>query len=580
MTRLKQVLGEHRLAIALALLTSIIVAFPQIYFRIEHRNDGIYQGIELLPDSPWSARAREVQDGHLNFGNVYQKDGKDNPYIYPPLGPIVVGYMGEMFNLDINNTILLSRLVLPFLVFILIYGFVFLFSRDKLVALSSGTVLLLADSILSFSGLSAILHGASPDHFLRLARPVNPAMIYFFLFGFLASFWLFYREKKWVYGIISGIILGLNFYTYFYTWTYLYAFGAILIIFLFVRKEWREMFRIGVVYLISLVLAIPYSLNVYRASLFSTFEELGQRNGVILTHQPLFVGLVIIAALAIFLLLFSKVDRGKYIFGLAILLTPLVTMNQQIITGKIVEPDHYHWFFHKPLAFIFVLITIFYLLGRYKFDYYKKALTVFILISSIVTGTLVQTYAYYYDSNDGGRIAVERQKYGPVMNWLNKNASKEAVVFGNRETSNLTVIYTPLNVFYEKGVCCNSLSATKSRLLDIQFSFYRLRQVNADSVSEVFSQERASLSSNIYGIYYRKLNGSYESIPEDKFEEIVALYKETLSTPTAKWLEQIFTKYEVEYLVWDKKSDPLWQLDKYKFLKRVAEFGDLVVYQR
>lgn len=590
MSRFKQAIIEHRTAVCLAILVSVITAFPQVYFRIEHRNDGIYQGIELLPDSPWSARAREVQDGHPNFGNIYQKDGKDNPYIFPPLGSMVVGYMGQIFSLDINNTFLLSRLVLSFVVFFLIYSFVFLLSRDKLVALSSTAVLLLADSLLGFHSLSPILHGVSPDHFLRLARPVNPAMIYFFLFSFLASFWLFYRDppapdaggragKKWVYGIVSGIILGLNFYAYFYTWTYLYAFGALLVLFLFVRSEWREAFRIGTVFLLGLVLAIPYFVNLYRASLFPTFEELGHRSGIILTHQPLFIGFAVIAALAVFLLFFPRDDKGKYFFGLAILLTPLVTMNQQILTGKIIEPDHYHWFFHKPLGVIFVFMTIFYLLDRRSSNLYKKALATLIITLSIATGVFVQTYSYYYDGHDGGNIAIERQRYGPVMEWLNKNAPKEAVVFGNGETSNLTVIYTPLNVFFEKSICCTSLSATKSRLLDILFSFYRLREVDAESAPAIFSQERASISSRIYGIYYRKLNGTYESMPDDKFEEIVALYKETLSTPTSIWLYELWKKYEVEYLVWDKAEDPLWRLDQYKFLDKMAEFGDLAIYQ-
>ena len=68
--RLVQLSREHRLAICLAILTSIIVAFPQVYFRIDHKD--LYQegvtAIELLPDSPRSAHVREVQDGHQVSG--------------------------------------------------------------------------------------------------------------------------------------------------------------------------------------------------------------------------------------------------------------------------------------------------------------------------------------------------------------------------------------------------------------------------------------------------------------------------------------------------------------------------------
>jgi len=60
----------------------------------------------------------------------------------------------------------------------------------------------------------------------------------------------------------------------------------------------------------------------------------------------------------------------------------------------------------------------------------------------------------------------------------------------------------------------------------------------------------------------------------------VAQYNATLGVPTSLWLKQILTKYEVEYLVWDKKSDPLWNLDQYKFLEKTAGFGNLVIYHK
>jgi len=582
MTNLKRILQEHKFAIALAVLTSIITALPQVYFRIDQKQiyqEGV-QVIEMLPDSPWSPRVREVQDGHPNFGNIYQKDGKDNPYLFQPLGSMVVGYMGKIFSLDINNTILLSRLVLPFVVFLLIYSFVFLLSRNKFAALSSVAVLLLAESVLNSFGIFHLIQGNSPEYFLRLARPVNPAMIYVFFFGFLVSFWLFYKkqDKQCLWGIASSLLLGLNFYNYFYSWTYLYAFGGLLVLILLIQKKWKDAIKIAGVFLGALVLAIPYIINLYSASLFPSYAEVGQRLGIIFTHKPLFVGFTVVIALIIFLLGFPKEDKERYFFGLALLLAPFITMNQQIITGRIMQADHYHWFFHKPLAVIFVLVVIFYLLTRWKLDFYKKALSILIIVASISISIFVQIDSYYNDPHDGGSRAIERQKYGPVMDWLNENAEKGAVVFGNNETSHLTVIYTPLNVFYHRAASFTSLSVTHSRLLETMFSFYRLRGVGDEATSDIFFKERGNVSAQIYGIYYRKLFGSYEAISDEKIEEIVVLYKETLSTPKEEWLREIWKKYEIEYIVWDKKADPLWQLEQYPFLEEVAVFGDISIY--
>ena len=72
---------------------------------------------------------------------------------------------------------------------------------------------------------------------------------------------------------------------------------------------------------------------------------------------------------------------------------------------------------------------------------------------------------------------------------------------------------------------------------------------------------------------------SYEAIPDDKIEETLALYRTSLTTPAPVWLKQKMTQYEVSYVVWDKKADPDWQLQKYPFLKEAAMFGDIAIYR-
>lgn len=574
----REVFSAHWLAILLALTVSVIVASPQLFFRFEHRADGLYQGIELLPDSPWSARVREVQDGHPNFGSIYYKDGKDNPYLFQPLGSMIVAYTGQALSLDINDTILLFRLLWPFVVFILIYAFVYALSGRKLVALSAAALLLLAESALSLFGVREILGGMSPEDFLRIGRPVNPAMIYVFFFGFLIAFWKFYKNYDWRWGAVSAVLLGLNFYNYFYTWTYLFAFGGVLGLLLLVQKKWKEGFSIAAVFIAALVLAIPYGINLYNVTGHPAYLEAGLRNGIIFTHEPLFVGFTVLLALAAFLFFYPREDKRNFLFGLALLLTPFVTLNQQILTGRVLQEAHYHWFFHKPIAVIFLLIIVFLLLERFTRPSYQKVLAGLVIAGSFAIGAFVQADSYLYPHREGGSIAIERQKYGPVMDWLNENAEKEEVVFANDEASHMTVIYTPQNVFYHRaGVY--SLASTDERLRTIIFSFYRLRGVGTAEAREVFFSERKFISSNLYGEKYRQELGSYQAIPDDKVEEFIVFYQEALKTPTPEWLRETFTKYEVAYAVWDKKKDPLWRLDQFDFFKKAAVFGDIAVYQ-
>ena len=577
MTRLRNILTEHKLAVVLAILTALIVAFPQIYFRIDQKE--VYQGIELIPSSPWLPRVREVQDGHLNWGSIYHKDGKDLPYLFQPLGTAVVAYMGKIFGLEINNTMLLFRATMPSAVFLLIYCFVLLLSRSRLIALCSATVIILAEPIIYAPGFLRLLNGVAPSKFLEIARPVNSAMIYLLFFGFLISFWKFYVTKSWRWGLVSAVILGLNFYNYFYTWTYLYAFLGVLILIFLIQKKWQEAIRIFYVFLGGLIVAVPYIINLYRAMQHPAYDDVGIRGGLVVSHAPIFVGSIVIGALVLFFLGFPKEDRKKYYFSLALMLAPFITMNQQVLTGKAMQSAHYHWYFHKPMAAIFVIWIIFYFLSRKNFDFYKKALAAMIIIISLYTGAFTQVASYLNDEKHGLQLSIESQKYGPVMKWLSEHAPKEAMVFSNEDTAEAVVIYTPLNVFHHVKAHL-SLASTEERMYDTLFTYYRLEGINSSNARELFyNDERVFISSRMYGLYYRQALGSYEAIPDEKIDTFLNLYLQTLPIQTKQWLREIFKKYEVEYIIWDKKENPSWQLDRFNFLEQRAGFGDLVIYQ-
>jgi hypothetical protein len=573
MEKFIEIIKNHKWAIVLALITVAIVAGPQIYFH--YQNSDIYQGIEIIGnDSPWAARVQEIRDGHINLGSVYYKDGKNDPYLFQPLGSIVVAYLGKIFSLDLNNTLLLFRIIFTFLVSLLIYGFMTLLSKNKFVALMSPIAILSAESFLrGRSGISLLLSGESPRAFLWIVRAVNPLMTFFFFFGFLLCFWLFYEKKKIVWGVVSALMLGLTFYDYFYTWTFLYAFCGILVLIFIFQKKWQDIKRIIIMLFGGAILAIPYFLNLYHATIHPNYPQMKLVFGMIQSHA-LKIGLLAPLVLVVFLLLFSRKWRDQYLFVLALVLTPFVTLGQQVITGKMLQVGHYHWFFHAPIAIIVLLMIFFHWTSKVKLEFAKRVLAISMIVVGLYAGIFIQAVSYTNIRSE----AIESQRYGSVFAWFNKNAAKEDVVFANDRFSYLTVIYTPLNVFYHNAAMY-SLSATKSRLLDALFVYYRLDGVNENNAQEVFFKDKSDISGKIYGMYYRELSGSYAAIPDNKIQEIVDNYRESLTMSNNKFFNQAWNKYEVKYLVWDKKNDPQWNLDQYKFIKKVVEIGDFVIYQ-
>ncbi|MDO8559291.1 MAG: hypothetical protein Q7R84_03070 [bacterium] len=564
-----QILKNHKWAIFLAILTGVIVAYPQVYLRWDLGDS--YQGIGLMgasdDESAWMSRVKEVQDGHPTFSSVHFKDGKNDPYLFQPLGTMIVAYSGKLFSLNINDTILLSRLFFPFLLFLIIYAFLFFFTKEKLISLSIPSVLLLAISIFN---RGAFLK----PYYLLLTRPVNPAMTWIFFFGFLLFFWLFMERKQWRWGILSALMLGLSFYDFLYTWTFLYAFCGVFILIFLCQKKWQDIKKIAIVLFGSVLIAIPYFINLYQAATYPTFGEVGARAGL-MGGRELSMGILPPMLLVVFLIFFPKKWKERYYFALALVITPFVILNQQLITGKALSPSHYHWYYHKPLALIFSLMIAFSFLSWRKWQFAKKVLAISLIAVSISLGIFVQSISYA----DSKPSIIKIQKYGPVIDWLNENSKKEGVVFSNDAIANLVVTHTSLNVFYHHSAKF-SLAATTERLINILFLYYRLDGVSESQAKEVFLRDRADISWTIYGIYYRDLFGEYENIPDEVLLDLVQKYKESLATVTPDLFKEMLQRYEVNYLIWDKESNPQWQFDQYPFLKKVAEIGEFSIYAR
>jgi len=573
--RIIELLKSHKWAIILALLSAVIISLPQAYFRYDAGK--AYGGIDIMAtgdEGAYLAQVREVQDGHLASANPYFKEGKNDPYLFQPLGPAIVAILGKIFFLDFKNTVLLSRFLFPLLSFLVIYGFVKAVSKEKPLALASASMVVLGSILLSRVGIIDLLTGISPRlAFLIFTRPVVPPISALFFFGFLLAFWLFLERKKWRWGILSAVILGLSFYLYFYNWTFLYVFLGILLLIFLAQKKWQDAKQVGIIIGIGIIIAIPYFLNFYEATLHPNFLQASQRFGLAATRTPT-VGFLIPFLFIIFLALFPKENKDRFWFFLALILTPFVVLNQQVITGKVLINDHYHWYFHTPLAIIVLLIIFFYWLQRLNFSVSKRFFAILLIIASIYAGLFIQRASYLANREN----SLYQQRYGPIMDWLNGNSKNDEVVFANDDISHFVVTYTPLYVF-SHSTAKFSLAASEDRLTNSTFLFYRLGGLKAEDVVQTFLKDRSKISSFIFAEKYRQTAGDYSGIPDEIILSLAKKYQDSLSIPMDEFLRESWGKYGVNYAVWDLRSDPGWDFSKYQFLKEVYQKNEIKIYQ-
>lgn len=571
-----KVIVQHKWAAAMAVLVGIIMALPHIYFCYHHAD--VYRGIMMggLDEGPYVARIREVRDGHYLMANPFWAEGKNAPHLWPPLSENVASLVGSIFGLNVINTVLLGNFIFPFFIFLFIYFLIYGLSQKKSIALLTSLIILLTPNLTNPGDLWRLLFmRQTTDTFLAYSRLISPQIHSFFFFFFFLCFWIFWEKRQWFYGIVSGLILGLTFYVYPFAWMFIGATLGFLIAISAVRKQWHKIKDIFLLGSLSLVIALPFFHNLWRAMHSPFYTEVSLRYGWVLSRQ-LQAGATMVILLGLFLLLFPRRWRARYDFCLAIVLAPFLMLNQQIVTGYLLGPARQHCYYYKPFAVIFLMIIIADQLNkRLKKNKLKKIawsiLTGAMLVISFLNVIVVQTRSYR--TNEGAAIA--NQRYAGVFEWLNNHSCKDEVVLTDGTFSDFIPIYTSLNTVINFDAHYSLVS--DDQLLERMFLEYRLNGLRPENAAETFFKDRENISKKIFAQRYQKQFGTYDQIPNEKLYYFAEKYKKFYNI--SENMEDIIKKYQTKYFIWDAVKQPEWTIDKYNFLHQTYEVNGIKIYE-
>jgi hypothetical protein len=151
-------------------------------------------------------------------------------------------------------------------------------------------------------------------------------------------------------------------YSYFYLWTTALAWlGCFIALMLIAKPEgWRRDFKsFGVTGAIAIASLLPYALLLSnRATTMDSVQLLTLTRKPDLLRPPAVIGILVLA------ILLYAIKRGRLkwrdrrtLFATAFALTPLVVFNQQIITGRSLQPIHYEVFIVNYVAAFAVVLT-------------------------------------------------------------------------------------------------------------------------------------------------------------------------------------------------------------------------------
>ncbi|MGI9107766.1 MAG: hypothetical protein ACR2G4_16135 [Pyrinomonadaceae bacterium] len=216
--------------------------------------------------------------------------------------------------------------------------------------------------------LTFLLGGTSTPYiflpFLRRSMPAVPFPLFFLLC--LAVWHALTSEKpraRFLSACGAGLIFALLVFSYFYLWTAAAAWLACLaLLWLSARSgdRPRALRAFGVIALPAVVALSGYALLLsHRAPTMDTVQILEFSRLPDLSRPLEWLDLGIIAVLLI------AAKRGRVclrsratLFTLSFALTPLVVFNQQIVTGRSLQPIHYEMFIANYLTLMALFLTL------------------------------------------------------------------------------------------------------------------------------------------------------------------------------------------------------------------------------
>lgn len=316
-------------------------------------------------------------------------------------------------------------------------------TNDNLLASVGVVAVLLLGAAIVFQGefQHRILGNYLCDFFPFLRR-YQPGFAFPLFFIFCLLIWRTFtngdKSKGILYAAASGIVLAVLVFSYFYLWTAALAWlGCITILWLAARKDDRLKIttRAAVVGLLGLAAIIPYFLLLSNRP-----QNMDDVQLLSFTRSPEFFALPEIIGYVLAAAIFFLIRKGKLQFGspqvlftLSLAATPFVLFNQQVITGRSLQPVHYEIFIANYMLLTGLMLLIWLVKEAYESEAFvlkmRRGLIYFgvaVFIWGIIESTATATRNAAYESL--------RDDAMPVLSYLKQQQQHELQTDGRYPT--------------------------------------------------------------------------------------------------------------------------------------------------
>lgn len=566
----------HLVAIIFAIAVGVLSGIPQYLSKQALGND--YHGVPYLfqdAEAVYLTRIQEIGDGDTDVSSPFLYEYKEGKSVMPPTGEYIYWLLSKITGLSIVSILEISKYVFPAILFILLYAFVFLLIPSRLLAISAATLVTLGYELVDINTALSIFNGSYTSTYLSIwTRAVNPVIGALLLFGFLVALLLLLRGKYKV--VIPAIFLLVLMPGYIFSFGIALASVAVLAVALLIGKQYKKALLFGAI----LVSALP--------QLSLSFQEVeALKSGLLLTHMPI-PSLVLISTFGLLCigLLHDYQKRrslsidSPQVFLSLLLLSSILAMNQQVLTGKTVWPHHFVQY-TIPLSMVGALIAFYIYIRPLISSRWRFIPWLVIAISFLFAVTSLSTYENRlpeYKKVNG---------YAQTFKWL-EESDGPCVVLPVGEIEQINSYITALTHCDVYFTHYTFIGIPRERIIHnelVNMRFQNIAPLDAEQYLKVHEQRVRAVLFRDWKDLFRHSSDQWLASISDRAEidswtelqirELVSAYEDFYRRDFRDEL----LKYHLDYVLYDKEGKIPFDKSRFPFLKKVYEDERFVAYE-
>jgi len=413
----------HWSIIVVSIIIGAIYASPNLVFI----NSPEYRGIPINytdHESYYLSRINAAYIGCFVSCNPFLSNENRFPFFDPSISPVVLAIPGIFFGLNVVKLKLIYEFLLPAILSLLIYTFIYRISPARILALTGSVIILLGYNLLNIVDIiswsdiwSSVTnkYGLYSSIFpLPYSRIVNPAFSSIYFWGTMHVILSYWRKQEIRWLLLLTILFGFSFYIYFYTYTFLFCFFLVLFLISLQRKNFVQSKGLLIIVLGGLIIGSGTIVEVYNLIHHPLYQNLPKID-VTESRVPEISILGISVLLSSILYLRYQKRHGKIsditVFIFALVISPILLKNQHIVFGTIVQHSHYDWYYITPIMII-TLSYIFY--SHFKNTGRYSPIFIGIIFFTIYNSVVIQTNLYELEYP----YAVKSQREVAILTFL------------------------------------------------------------------------------------------------------------------------------------------------------------------